>query len=55
MIEILIVSQLPTLHGESSNIFQGELDIFSREQGEIKDPVPLGMCFLYISSLDNVC
>ena len=40
MIEILVVSQLPTLHSESSNMLQGGLDIFFREQGEIKDPVP---------------
>ena len=39
MIEILIVSQLPTLHSESSSMFQGRLAILSREKGEIRDPV----------------
>ena len=39
MIEILVVSQLPTLHSESSNMFQGGLAIFSIEQGEIRDPI----------------
>ena len=34
MIEILIVSQLPTLHNESSNMLQGGLAIFSREQDQ---------------------
>ena len=42
MIEIPIVSQLPILLSESSNMFQGELAIFSKEQEEIKDLVPLG-------------
>ena len=40
LIEILIVSQLPTLHSESSNMFQGGLAIFSIEQGEIMDLIP---------------
>ena len=40
MIEILIVSQLPTLHSESNNMLHGGLVIFSIEQGEIRDPVP---------------
>ena len=40
MIYILIVSQFSTLHSESSNMFLGELTIFSKEQGEIRDLVP---------------
>ena len=39
MIEILVVSQFPTWHSESSNMLQGGLTIFSREQGEIRDPI----------------
>ena len=39
MIEILVVGQLPTLHSESSNMIQGGLTIFSREQREITDLV----------------
>ena len=53
MIEILIVSQLPTLHSESNNMLQGGLTIFFRKQGEIKDPVPswvgiLPICHFWI-------
>ena len=40
MIEILMVNQLLALNSESSNMLQDGLVIFSREQGEIKDPVP---------------
>ena len=37
---IEIVSQLATMHSESSNMLQGGLVIFSKEQEEIKDHVP---------------
>ena len=49
IIEILVVSQLPTLHSESSNMLQGGLTIFSREQGEIRDPIPpwVGVLLVY--------
>ena len=40
MIQILVVSQLPILYSESRNMLQGGLTIFSREEGEIKDPIP---------------
>ena len=49
MIEIFVVSQLLILHSESSNMLQGGLTIFSREQGEIKDHIPswVGVLLVY--------
>ena len=47
MIEIFVVNQLPTLHSESSNMLQGRLAIFSKEQREIRDPPWVGVLPIY--------